>query len=922
MLSGWVIISVSFMYLSLLFAIAYYGDKRADQGRSLIANPYIYSLSIAVYCTSWTFYGSVGRAASSGVDFLPIYIGPTLAFVLAWFVIRKIIRISKVNRITSIANFIASRYGKSFQLGALVTVIAVVGILPYISLQLKAISTSFSILFLYPEIVMPSTSGSASVLQDTALYVALSMAAFAILFGTRHIDASEHHEGMVAAIAFESVIKLLAFLAVGLFVTFGLYGGFSDIFARAEASDALSRLFTINGVAGYTSWIALTLLAMGAILVLPRQFQVLVVENVDERHLKKAMWLFPVYLLVINIFVLPIAFAGLLQFPNGGVDADTFVLTVAMKEHMPLLALFAFIGGLSAATGMVIVETVALSTMVCNDLVMPLLLRFGRLHLSDRKDLTGILLAIRRGTIILVVLLGYAYVRLIGESYALVTIGLVSFVAAMQFVPAMIGGIYWKGATNTGALAGLTGGFVVWIYTLLLPSFARSGWFAESFVEAGPFSLALLKPYALFGLDGLDPISHATIWTMLVNIGLFVGISLVTSQTMIERSQAVQFVDIFKSTEGGGRVWRGRVTNGDLRQLLGRFIGQASTDAAFARFERESQRRLDDFGAADSDIVSFSERQLAGVIGAASARIMVASVLREEMHDIDEVMQILDEASQLIVYSRRLEDKSRELEAATAELRAANERLKDLDKLKDDFVSTVSHEFRTPLTSIRSFSEIVRDNPDLEVEQRQEFLKIIVQESERLTRLINDILDLAKMEAGQADWEMTEFGPKAVIEQALAATAGLFGKARHITRETQIADDLSPIRADADRLTQVIVNLISNAVKFCDKERGSVRLEAWEEGAFLRIDVQDNGIGIAATDLDKIFERFQQAGDTLTDKPQGTGLGLPICRQILERFGGDIWVKSELGKGATFSFRLPLAAPSARDGAFELETAR
>jgi signal transduction histidine kinase len=234
----------------------------------------------------------------------------------------------------------------------------------------------------------------------------------------------------------------------------------------------------------------------------------------------------------------------------------------------------------------------------------------------------------------------------------------------------------------------------------------------------------------------------------------------------------------------------------------------------------------------------------------------------------------------------------------------------------------VSHEFRTPLTSIRSFSEIVRDNPDLEVEQRQEFLKIIVQESERLTRLINDILDLAKMEAGQADWEMTEFAPKAVIEQALAATAGLFGKARHITRETQIADDLSPIRADADRLTQVIVNLISNAVKFCDKERGSVRLEAWEEGAFLRIDVQDNGIGIAATDLDKIFERFQQAGDTLTDKPQGTGLGLPICRQILKRFGGDIWVKSELGNGATFSFRLPLAAPSARDGAFELETAR
>ena len=331
MLSGPVIITVALLYLCLLFAIAYYGDKRADQGRSLIANPTIYALSIAVYCTSWTFYGSVGRAASTGVDFLPIYLGPTLTFIVAWLVIRKIIRISKVNRTTSIADFIASRYGKSFQLGGLVTIIAVVGILPYISLQLKAISTSFSLLLQYPEIVMPSTSASTLFLQDTGLYVALIMALFAILFGTRHIDASEQHEGMVAAIAFESVVKLVAFLAVGLFVTFGLYGGFGEIFAQAEASSALRRLFTIDGVAGYTSWITLTLLAMGAIVVLPRQFQVLVVENVDERHLRKAMWLFPLYLLLINIFVLPIAFAGLLLFPGGGVDADTFVLAVPMK---------------------------------------------------------------------------------------------------------------------------------------------------------------------------------------------------------------------------------------------------------------------------------------------------------------------------------------------------------------------------------------------------------------------------------------------------------------------------------------------------------------------------------------------------------------------------------------------------------------
>jgi Na+/proline symporter/signal transduction histidine kinase len=907
MLSGPVIITASLLYLCLLFAIAYYGDKRADQGRSLIANPTIYALSIAVYATSWTFYGSVGRAASTGVEFLPIYLGPTLTFILAWFVICKIIRISKVNRITSIADFIASRYGKSFQLGGLVTVVAVVGILPYISLQLKAISTSFSLLLHYPEIVMPTIPASALFLQDTAFYVALIMGVFAILFGTRHIDASERHEGMVAAIAFESVVKLVAFLAVGLFVTFGLYSGFGDIFARAEAAGALSRLFTIDGVAAHTSWIALTLLAMGAIVVLPRQFQVLVVENVDERHVRKAMWLFPLYLLLINIFVLPIAFAGLLIFPQGGVDADTFVLTVPMKEQQPLLALIAFIGGLSAATGMIIVETVALATMVCNDLVMPLLLRVGRLHLSERRDLAGILLTIRRATIILVVLLGYAYVRLIGESYALVTIGLVSFAAAMQFVPAIVGGVYWKGATKAGAVAGLTAGFVMWAYTLLLPSFARSGWISQSFVDNGLMGLAFLKPYALFGLAGLDPIAHATIWTMLANVGLFVAVSLMTSQSMVERSQAVQFVDIFKRSAEAGGVWRGRATIGDIKELLVRFMGEGHANGAFARFERENQRRVHDHAPADSDIVSYAERQLAGAIGAASARIMVASVLREEMHDIDQVVHILDEASQLVVYSRQLEQKSRELEAASAELTAANARLQELDKMKDDFVATVSHEVRTPLTSIRSFSEILRDNPDLDAEQRQEFTNIIVQESERLSRLINDILDLAKMEAGMSEWHMADLDPKAVIERALAATAGLFAKTRAISLETRIADDLPPIQADADRLTQVIVNLVSNAVKFSAEQKGWIRLEAWQEAGFLRVDVKDNGVGIAKSDQEKIFERFQQAGNTLTDKPHGTGLGLPICRQILQRFGGAIWVTSEPGQGATFSFRIPLS---------------
>src|SRR3989441_8127544 len=400
MLTAPVIVIASFAYVGLLFAIAYYGDKRADAGRSIIANPYIYALSLAVYCTSWTFYGSVGRAATSGIGFLPIYLGPTLMAALWWYVMLKIIRISKQNRITSIADFVASRYGKSQMLGGLVTIIAVVGIIPYIALQLKAISGTFLIVLQYPAFTTPENQGAPLFLGDNTFYIAMLLAAFTILFGTRHLDATERHEGMVAAIAFESLVKLLAFLAVGVFVTFGLYGGFADLFERAGQLPKIDQLLTLGGPAGnYGSWASLIFLSMVSILFLPRQFQISVVENVNENHLSKAIWLFPAYLLAINVFVLPITFAGLMQFAPGQVDADTFVLTLPMLHHREALALLVFIGGLSAATGMVIVETIALSTMICNDLVMPLLLRSRRLALSRRTDLSGLLLGIRRGAI-------------------------------------------------------------------------------------------------------------------------------------------------------------------------------------------------------------------------------------------------------------------------------------------------------------------------------------------------------------------------------------------------------------------------------------------------------------------------------------------------------------------------------------------
>jgi len=908
MLQGWIILLVALGYLCLLFAIAYYGDKRADAGRSLIANPYIYALSIAVYCTSWTFYGSVGRAAANGIDFLPIYLGPTLVFVLWGFVLRKIIRISKAQRITSIADFIASRYGKSAQLSILVTVIAVVGIMPYISLQLKAVSTSFNVLLQYPEVIMPPRSLQVPVIGDTAFLVAMVMAIFAILFGTRHIDASEHHQGMVAAIAFESIVKLFAFLAVGVFVTFGVYDGFGDLFAAAAVHPALEQIFTVEAGTGYGRWVTLMLLSMAAIMCLPRQFQVSVVENLDERHLRKAAWLFPLYLLVINIFVLPIALGGLMHFPGGGVDADTFVLTVPMAEKQEALALFAFIGGLSAATGMVIVATVALSTMISNDLVMPVLLGFRWFGLTERGDLSTLLLTIRRGAIVMILMLGYVYFRFIGESVALVTIGLVSFAAAAQFAPAMIGGIFWKGGTRSGAMTGLSLGFGMWIYTLLLPSFARSGWLPESFIELGPFGLAVLKPYELFGLHGMDSLSHSLFWSMTLNVGGYILVSLMTRQNAMERIQGALFVDVFTHSgpQGGTQFWRGSATVADLRALLARFIGAGPADRALADYARRRGINLGKLRDADADLVSFTERLLAGAIGGASARVMVASVAKGEVLGLEEVMKILDETSQVIEYSHRLEQKSRELEGTTAALRAANERLKELDRLKDDFISTVSHELRTPLTSIRSFSEILIDNPALDLEQRDRFLAIIVKESERLTRLINEILDLAKMGAGRMEWQVDDVDPRAVIDDALAATSGLFAE-RPIRLDVQVGEHLPDVRVDRDRLMQVVVNLLSNAVKFCDQDAGVVKVVAESRGGRFYLSVLDNGHGVAAHDRHRIFEKFQESVAASGEHPRGTGLGLAISRQIVEHFGGRIWVEDAAGGGAAFCFSLPFS---------------
>ena len=864
-----VVLGVSLAYLLALFAVAWWADRRAARGRSVIGNAWVYALSMGVYCTAWTYFGSVGRAASGGVWFLPIYLGPTLAMVLAWLVLRKMVRIARSYRITSIADFIASRYGKSRALAALVTLLALVGVVPYVALQLKAVASGYEVL-----------AGAGAGGQGTpiiALIVALVLAGFTIAFGTRHLDNTERHEGMVAAIAAESVVKLLAFLAVGAFVTWGLFSGPGDLFARAMAHPEVGRVLRADPGRpfAFDQWLALLLLAGLSVLLLPRQFQVMVVENVDERHIRRAAWAFPAYLLLINLFVLPIALGGLLYFGPGRADAETFVLSLPLAAGMPWLGLVAFVGGLSAATGMVIVEAIAVSTMVCNDLVLPLLLR---LKSYAARDLTGTLLFIRRAVIVGLMLLGWLYFRVAGEAYALVSIGLISFAAVAQFAPALLGGMYWKGGTRNGALAGLSAGALLWVYTLMLPSIAKSGWMDASFLQHGPLGLTLLRPEALLGLTGLDNLSHALFWSLLANAGLFVAVSLLWPPRAAEASQALLFVDVFERAAQDRVFWRGRAKVADLVALVGRFLGQDKARAQLATVAGEQ--------AADPRLVQHAETLLAGAIGSASARVMVASVVEEDALEMSDVMRIVEEAS---------------------ELRHLNEQLKSLDKLKDDFMSSVTHELRTPLTSIRALTELMRDDPAMETPQRQQFLGLVVAEAERLSRLVNQVLDMAKIESGHADWSSSEVDLVVLLEQAVQTTAELFREHEAVVQLHRPAR-VPVLRADPDRLLQVVLNLLSNAAKFVPRGSGRVDIHVLVRGEVVTVEVQDNGAGVAPEQQALVFEKFRQGGDA-THRPQGTGLGLPISRRIIEHFGGRLWLRSAPGQGACFGFDLPCNQP-------------
>ncbi|MER9474463.1 PAS-domain containing protein, partial [Mesorhizobium sp. M0520] len=644
-MQGWFIVIIAIAYVTLLFVIASLGDRRSTSTGPGRARPFIYALSLAIYCTSWTFFGSVGLSSERGLEFLGIYIGPVLVFVFGFPLLQRIVRLAKTEKITSIADFLGARYGKSFAVAAIATLIATIGAVPYIALQLKAISGSVSLMVEHYTGSPPSFDPFVS---DISLVVAMLLALFAVLFGTRHADATEHQDGLVLAVAVETVVKLAAFLAIGLMVTFLIFGGPGDMFDQLAENTQVRKAMGYN--TSLATWLVLTCLSGFAILMLPRQFYVTIVENRSEAELRTATWVFPLYLVAINLFVLPIALAGL-ELVGPRTSSDLYVLSLPLFSGHDVLAMAAFIGGLSAATAMVIVESVALSIMISNDLVIPLFVRrLLRTTTSENEDWSTLILNVRRAAIFIMLFIAFLYYRESTNSARLSSIGLMSFAAIAQFAPAMIGGLVWRGANGRGAALGMVAGIVVWSYTLLLPSLVAPD---TGILVHGLFGFDALRPQALFGTVA-EPLNHGVLWSLSINTLFFVFGSLSRASVPLERIQASIFVPREAGPLPSLRRFRTTITVNDLKDTIARYLGVERTERSFQSFEKSSGTSLLGNEQASMDVIRFSEQLLASAVGSSSARLILSLLLRRNDRESKDAFRLLDDATEALQHNRDL----------------------------------------------------------------------------------------------------------------------------------------------------------------------------------------------------------------------------------------------------------------------------
>jgi Na+/proline symporter/signal transduction histidine kinase len=915
MLNSLTVITVLCLYMGFLFLTALWVERKSAAGKSLVNNALVYSLSLAVYCTGWTYYGSVGLAATSGLLFLPIYLGPTVAIVLWWTVLRKLVRLKTRHHITSIADFISARYNKSQAVGALATLIALVGTMPYIALQFKAVFSTFSI------ITGPVEGDPSWIKFHLGPVLVTLIVIFTISLGVRRLDPTERHPGMVMAVAVECLVKLIAFLAVGVFVTYFMFDGFGDIFSRiSENSPAISMTNPVSPI----TWTTYMILAMSAIMFLPRQFHVSVVENFDEKHIRTAMWGFPLYMLLINVFVFPLAAAGLLKgYPAA--EADTFVLGLPLHAGQKWLSLMVFLGGGSAATGMIMISSLTVSTMITNHLMLPIVELVPRLGFLRRQ-----LLKCRWVAVGGVIVIGYWFERQVGESYMLVNIGLISFAAALQFAPALLGGIFWRRGNQAGALMGMSAGFVVWFYTLLLPALMRSGWISDAILSEGPWGISLLRPEQLFGVATLDSLNHAVCWSLTFNLGLYVLGSLFFKQTEEEQSLAEDFVGALTTSPALGRSSpresyidleekRGTIEN-LLKQYFTEPEAASITEKCFRSVRIDRRRRISIVELAQ--LHSELEKMLAGSLGAAAAHKalemagMFSTVEARELSEVyaeilaglkvtpEELKRKIDyyqERETLLTHhaselEEKVDERTRDLEAAQEEL-IKREKLSVLGQL----TAIVSHELRNPLGVIRSSAFFLNRKLDNSDEKIRKHLTRIEQQVGLCDSIIGELLEYTRgRRSAVSRGEINPWLEEVLSEMEVPDQVAVF---------RDLVGGLPPIYFDPEKMRRVIINLLENAfqavqARQAEEGRGGysprIRVSTSSDGDVVRLEVRDNGLGMDEGTAARSFEPL------FTTRPRGTGLGLAIVRKIVVEHGGSVSLTSRQSLGTSVTVLMPI----------------
>ncbi|WP_172278326.1 ATP-binding protein [Chryseobacterium sp. LAM-KRS1] len=886
-MSSFALFVVVLLYLALLFVVAHLAEKK--KSKLWINNPYIYALSLAVYCTAWTYYGSIGVAATTGLNYLPIYVGP-IVIIPAWiFINTRIVRISRINKISSLADFISLRYGNSRSFSAVITIVCLLAIVPYIGLQIKAISETFHL--------VTKTPVSQNILTDNATFVVVLIALFSSYYGTRYVDASEKRLGIISAIALESFLKLFFIIILGLFVIYFAFDGFSDIYEKASKFEDFKQKNTFNGIEGALNWMILCMISATAICILPRQFHTAIVENRQEKHIKTAIWFFPLYLLIFTIFIFPIAWGGRLLFNGQNVNPEFYSILIPQYFDNTLITVFVFLGGLSSCISMIIISAITLSIMLSNNLIIPYGL-LGKFKSENEIQNTRSITNIRKISIFALIIMAFAFYKYFILKTSLDSVGLISFVVIAQLAPAFFGALFWRRGTYKGAVIGLLAGLAICYFGLIIPQYY--------FSYNQEFKGVLRDMYTVFDffrIPYLSKIPEIFFWSILINTGLFTTISVSVKGNYRERNFAELYVDVDKYIQNheNAFIWRGTAYVSDIKNILERFLGKKKTEQALRifnlKYNIDSQTET-----ADSRFIKFSENLLAGRIGTASAKILIEGVTKEDKISLKEVLNILEESKENITLNKKLTEKSKELKQLSEELTVANESLIIKDRQKDDFLDSVAHELRTPITAIRSAGEILADDDDIPPDIKREFLNNIITESDRLSEIINDILYLDKLEHGEIALTIKKNDITETYRKALNPILHLIQQKDIQVSETNLLTE-SVFEYDEARMIQLFQNILGNALKFADQQ-GEIQTRFLKNENALNITIFNTGKPIPEEDLEMIFNKFYQSKNQNILKPTGSGLGLAISKQIIEAHGGIIYAENK-SSGVIFTISLP-----------------